>query len=270
MAHGALGTDTGGSCRSPAAYCGIVGYKPSFGTINRAGLKPLAESLDTIGVMARTVEDCALLVNAVSARPFPDFSAKPARPPRIALHRTSRWKDARPAAQRALEDTATALAKRGAQVSEFALPAEFDALYDDQLLIMNYEAARALAPEYSTQPELLSEHMRTMIPEFLSMPREPYAAAMRRAAECRKAFAETVADIDVLLTPSAPGEAPEGISETGSSIFNRNWTVLGVPCVTIPAGRGPKGLPLGVQFVGRYDDDERVLRCAEWARNTLV
>ena len=262
----AFGTQTGGSTIRPASYCGIVGYKPSFGTINRAGLKPLAESLDTIGVVARTIEDCALLVNAVSARPFPDFSKKLAQPPRIGLHRTSRWKDATPAAQRALEDAATALAKRGARVQEFALPAEFDRLYDDQLLIMNYEAARALAPEYFTQPELLSEHMRKMISEYWPMAREPYAGTMRRAADCRKAFAEAVADIDVLLTPGAPGEAPEGISETGSSIFNRNWTVLGVPCVTIPAGRGPTGLPLGVQFVGAYDDDEQVLHCAEWAR----
>ncbi len=266
----AFGTQTGGSTIRPASYCGIVGYKPSFGTINRAGLKPLAESLDTIGVMARTIEDCALLVHAVSGRPMPYPSEKLAQPPRIGLHRTSRWKDATPPAQEALENAADACMKVGARVREINLPADFDGLYDDQLLIMNYEAARALAPEYFTRPELLSEHMRKMIPEYWSMPRERYAAAMRRAAECRKAFAETVADIDVLLTPSAPGEAPEGISETGSSIFNRNWTVLGVPCVTIPAGRGPKGLPLGVQFVGRYDDDERVLRCAEWARNTLV
>jgi Asp-tRNA(Asn)/Glu-tRNA(Gln) amidotransferase A subunit family amidase len=269
MAPLAFGTQTGGSTIRPAAYCGIVGYKPSFGTINRAGLKALAESLDTIGVMARTVEDCALLVHAVSARPLPDLAAKRARPPRIGLCRTPRWKDASPAAQAALESAAAALAKRGARIQELNLPPDFDRLYDDQLLIMNFEAARALSPEYFTLPALLSGYMRKMIDEHWRMPREPYAAAMRHARECRKAFAELVADIDVLLTPSAPGEAPEGISETGSALFNRNWTVLGVPCVTIPAGRGPKGLPLGVQFVGRYDDDERVLRCAEWARNTL-
>jgi Asp-tRNA(Asn)/Glu-tRNA(Gln) amidotransferase A subunit family amidase len=265
----AFGTQTGGSTIRPAAYCGIVGYKPSYGTINRAGLKALAESLDTIGVMARTVEDCALLVNAVSARPMPDLSTKLAQPPRIGLCRTSRWRDASSAAQDALEGAATALAQRNARVSAFELPPDFDQLYDDQTLIINYEGARALAPEYFTRPELLSDYMRKMIDEHWAMPRGPYAAAMRRAGECRKAFTGLFTDIDVLLTLSATGEAPEGTGETGSSLFNRNWTLLGAPCVTIPAGRGSKGLPLGVQFVGCHDDDERLLRCAEWARNGL-
>ena len=265
----AFGTQTGGSTIRPASYCGIVGYKPSFGTINRAGLKPLAESLDTIGVMARSVEDCALLVHAVSGRALPDFSSPLPQPPRIGLHRTSRWKDASPEAQRALEEAASALAKHGARVRELNLPADFDRLYDEQKLIMNFEAARALAPEYLDHRDLLSAHMQKMIPEYAAMGREPYASAMRHVRECRTVFANVFSDVDVLLTPSAPGEAPEGIQETGSSVFNRNWTLLGVPCVTIPAGRGAKGLPLGVQFVGAYDDDERVLRCADWARAAL-
>ena len=265
----AFGTQTGGSTIRPASYCGIVGYKPSFGTINRAGLKFLAESLDTIGVMARSVEDCALLVHAVSGRALPDFSRPLPQPCRIGLHRTSRWKDASPAAQRALEEAASALAKHGASVREFTLPAEFDRLYDDQHLLMNWEGARALAPEYFNHRDLLSAHMQKMIPEYAAMSREPYASAMRHARECRTVFANVFADVDVLLTPSAPGEAPEGIKETGSSVFNRNWTVLGVPCVTIPRGAGPQGLPLGVQFIGAYDDDERVLRFAHWAARTL-
>ena len=270
MAPLAFGTQTGGSTIRPAAYCGIVGYKPSYGTINRAGLKQLAESLDTIGVMARSVEDCALLVNAVSARALPDFSSKLAQPPRIGLCRTSRWKEASSGAQEALESAAAALARHGAQMQELSLPPDFDLLYDEQMLIMNFEAARALAPEHIAHPELLSDYMRKMLDEHWTMPGEPYAAAMRHARECRQVFARRCAEIDVLLTLSAPGEAPEGISGTGSSLFNRNWTLLGVPCVTIPAGKGPGALPLGVQFVGRYDDDERLLRCAEWARNALA
>jgi Asp-tRNA(Asn)/Glu-tRNA(Gln) amidotransferase A subunit family amidase len=266
----AFGTQTGGSTIRPAAYCGIVGYKPSYGTINRAGLKQLAESLDTIGVMARTVEDCALLVNAVSARPVPDFTSRLAQPPRIGLCRTSRGKEASSAAQGVLENAATALSKHGAHLREFSLPPDFDRLYDEQMLIMNFEAARALAPEHITHPELLSDYMRKMLDEHWMMPREPYAAAMRHARECRQVFAGLFAESDVLLTLSAPGEAPEGISGTGSSLFNRNWTLLGVPCVTVPAGKGPRELPLGVQLVARYDDDERLLRCAEWARNALA
>jgi amidase len=265
----AFGTQTGGSTIRPSSYCGIVGYKPSFGTINRAGLKPLAESLDTIGVMARTVEDCALLVHAVSDRPLPDFTQKLAQPPRIGLHRTSRWSEASAPAQAALERAASALAKLGARVREVTLPGSLDRLYDDQMLIMNFEAARALSPEYFGHRELLSPHMQKMIPEYLAKPRDAYAAAMRHARECRMVFESVISDVDVLLTPGAPGEAPEGISETGSSLFNRNWTLLGVPCVMVPAGRGPKGLPLGVQLVGGYDEDERVLRCAHWVAQIL-
>lgn len=102
------------------------------------------------------------------------------------------------------------------------------------------------------------------------MPRESYHEAMRHAHACRAKFADALAGLDVLLTPSAPDEAPIGIESTGNSLFNRNWTLLGVPCVTIPAGSGPRGLPLGVQIVGNYDDDARVLDCAEWVRRALA
>ena len=171
--------------------------------------------------------------------------------------------------QAALENAAAALAARGARVREVALPEDFDRLYDAQNVIMTFEAARALMPEYRNHRDLLTPSMQKIIAQGAAMQRELYAEAMRRTAECRDAFSGLIADVDVLLTPSAPGEAPEGIGETGSALFNRNWTLLGVPCVTIPTGRGPNGLPLGVQFVGAYDDDERVLRCAEWARPAL-
>jgi len=269
MAPLAFGTQTGGSTIRPAAYCGIVGYKPSFGTINRAGLKALAESLDTIGVMARTVEDCALLVHAVSSRPLPHFAAVLTSAPRIGLCRTARWKEAAPDTQALLESTAATLSGKGAAVREVDLPPDFDRLYEEQVLIMNFEAARGLAPERFHHPDLLSDHLRTTLAAAAAMPREKYDEAMRHARACRQVFAGCIADCDVLLTPSAPGEAPSGTASTGSSLFNRNWTLLGVPCVTLPAGRGANGLPLGVQLVGGYADDERVLRCAEWVGRAL-
>lgn len=265
----AFGTQTGGSTIRPAAYCGIAGYKPTFGTINCAGMKHLAESLDTIGVLARTVEDCALLVHAVSHRSMPDFSAKAAAP-RIGFCRTPRWHEAAPAVQALLEETAKTLARKGAAVRDVELPTEFNRIYDDQLLIMFYEAARALAWEYAAHPDLLSEHMRKTVKEYGAMPRAPYADAMRHARSCRSMLPQVFADIDVLLTPSAPDEAPRGISGTGSSTFNRNWTVLHVPCVALPAGSGPNGLPLGIQLVGNLDDDARALECAEWVRQALA
>jgi len=264
----AFGTQTGGSTIRPAAYCGVVGYKPSFGTINRAGLKALSESLDTIGVMARSVEDCALLVHAVSARDLPDFSAM--RAPRIGVTRTARWKDASDATRATIENAASALARAGGPVSELVLPEAFDGLYEAQELIMNFEAARALADERFRNPERLSDHLRLKLQQHWEMPRGKYDEAMRLARECRAVFGSCFAEVDILLTPSAPGEAPEGIERTGSSLFNRNWTLLGAPCVTVPYGRGPRDLPLGVQIVGRYDDDARVLQAAHWVRQTLV
>jgi amidase len=216
--------------------------------------------------MARTVEDCALLTHAVSARALPDFAAALTHAPRIGLCRTSRWKDASPDTQALLESTAATLSSKGAAVREVELPSDFDRLYEDQVLIMNFEAAHGLAWERFNHPELLSDLMRDTLAAAAAMPREKYDEAMRRAAVCRRVFAGFFAECDVLLTPSATGEAPAGIDSTGSSLFNRNWTLLGVPCVTLPAGRGASGLPLGVQFVGNYDADERVLLAAEWAR----
>jgi amidase len=268
MAPFGFGTQTGGSVIRPAAYCGVVGYKPTFGTINCAGLKHLSESLDTIGVMGRTVADCALLAHAVSSRKRPDFQASLTKP-RIGLCRTSRWKDASAEMHGALERAASALSAAGANVRDFDLPAHFDRLYEEQLVVAGFEAARALAWEMNTHPERLSEHMRKHIATHLRTPFEDYAQALVHARECRAEFRRALADCDVLLTPSAPGHAPEGLSSTGNSLFNRNWTILHVPCVTVPAPRLAGALPLGLQLVGRHNDDERVLLAAEWLRQAL-
>ncbi len=265
----AFGTQTGGSTIRPGAYCGIVAYKPSFGAINCAGLKHLAESLDTIGVMGRTVEDCALLTQAVTLRPMPNFSNVLKMAPRIGFCRTSRWNNADSSTQDLLERIASILAARGATVTTIELPDEFDQLYDDQRLIMNYEAARGLFWEYSNHQDQLSSHLRKVIERYIDVPYQKYANAVHFASDCKIQFNRSIAACDVLLTPSAPGEAPIGIEETGNSIFNRNWTLLGVPCVTLPAGFGATGLPLAVQLVGNYDNDHRLLECAEWVRQAI-
>lgn len=265
----AFGTQTGGSVIRPAAYCGVVGYKPTFGTINCAGMKHLSESLDTIGVLARTVDDCALAVHAVAGRPLPDFSA--ATPPRIALCRTSRWNRASEATHATLERTAQLLSQRGAAVSELELPADFDRLYDEQPVISGFDMARGLAPEWLADRSRLSEYMRTQVEQHIDVSRAPYTEAQAHAAECRSRFSRVLSEhgVDALLTPSAPDEAPKGLGSTGDALFNRNWTLLHVPCVTLPAGTGPNGLPLGVQLVGDRDADERVLLVAHWVQRAL-
>ena len=266
----AFGTQTGGSVIRPAAYCGVVGYKPTFGSINCAGMKHLSESLDTIGVLARAVEDCALVVHATSGRSLPQFAAAQ-RAPRIGLCRTSRWDKASNATHAILERTAQTLSERGAAVRELTLAPEFDRLYDEQQTISNFDMARALAPEWRAHSALLSEHMRRQVELNLDMPRSRYAEAVQHAAQCRLSFAQLLveSEVDALLTPSAPDEAPKGLASTGDSLFNRNWTLLGVPCVTLPAGSGPSGLPIGVQLVGGRDDDEQVLLAAYWVQRAL-
>ncbi|MPZ42508.1 MAG: amidase [Betaproteobacteria bacterium] len=266
----AFGTQTGGSVIRPAAYCGVVGYKPTFGSINCAGMKHLSESLDTIGVLARSVEDCALTVHATSGRLLPDFAAAD-HAPRIGLCRTSRWDKASHATHAILERAAQTLSQRGAAVREVALASDFDRLYEEQQTMSNFEMARGLAAEWRAHPALLSEHMRRQIELHIDMPRSRYTEAAQHAVQCRSQFARLLAEsaVDVLLTPSAPDEAPKGLASTGDSLFNRNWTLLGAPCVTLPAGTGPNGLPIGVQLVGGRDDDERVLLSAYWAQRAL-
>ena len=162
------------------------------------------------------------------------------------------------------------MSRKGAALRDIALPAEFDRLYEDQVVIMDFESARAFAWERLARPQLLSDLLRDTLAAADALPRARYDEAMQRAARCRRVFADVVADCDALLTPSAPGEAPAGMGNSGSSLFNRTWTLLGVPCVTLPAGRGASGLPLGVQLVGHYAEDARLLLAAEWVRIHLT
>ena len=265
----ALGTQTGGSTIRPAAYCGAVGYKPSFNTINRAGLKFVSESLDTIGIIARSAEDAALCVHVLSDRALADFSAA-ARAPRIGVYRSSRWQEADDATRAQIEAAAAALAKAGARVSDAVLPESVERLYDVHNDVMGYEAARTFAWEYANHLDKISPNLRKRLDEGWALPRAKYDAARECARVARRTLAERMNDYDFLLTPSAPSEAPARLDTTGNSLFNRIWTLLGVPCVTLPCGKGPKGLPLAVQLVGCMDADSELLAWSDWAARHLA
>ena len=236
----ALGTQTGGSVIRPAAYCGVAGIKPSFGSINRAGLKPVAESLDTIGLFSRSVQDLTCALEALSGRAPPDLSSFDGKP-RVGLCRTPRWSSADAATQANLEQAARRLALAGAQVREFDMPAGSEALFDRHRLIMGYESARALAWEHATHPDKLSTNLKARLDEGAKVTRAAYDEMRASAERCRRALANDMRELDFLLTPSATGEAPVTLASTGDPIFNRAWTLLGVPCITLPFGRGPKG-----------------------------
>jgi Asp-tRNA(Asn)/Glu-tRNA(Gln) amidotransferase A subunit family amidase len=265
----ALGTQTGGSIIRPAAFCGCVGYKPSFGTINRAGLKPVAESLDTIGVLARTVEDAALLAHGASGRPLPKFSRQPASPPRIGICRTPRWHEADGETQAMIEHVASILSAAGASIADFELPSGADRLFDEQGIIMDFESARALGWELQHHANQISARLGARLEAGWGIARADYDRVREVARVCRREFSHRMRDCDFLLTPSAPGEAPATLETTGNSVFNRVWTLLGVPCVTLPAGTGSHGLPLGVQLVGRFDADSELLAWAHRVEQRL-
>ncbi len=264
----ALGTQTGGSVVRPAAYCGAFALKPSFGSINRQGTKFVAESLDTIGIFSRTPEDLALALEVLSGRPAPDFAAFTGKP-RIGLCRTPRWQDADAATQANLEQAARLLAKAGAAVSDFELPPGSDQLFDRHGMIMGFESARALAWEYMNFPEQISKSLKPRLDEAWLVTRADYDAMRETARQCRRALADRMREVDFLLTPSAPSEAPRSHESTGDPVFNRAWTLFGVPCVNVPHGKGAHGLPLGVQLVGPFDGDGALLGWAHWTAGAL-
>jgi Asp-tRNA(Asn)/Glu-tRNA(Gln) amidotransferase A subunit family amidase len=265
----ALGTQTGGSVIRPAAYCGAYAIKPSFGSINRQGTKFVAESLDTIGIFSRGVEDLALALEVLSGRPAPDFAAVVGKP-RIGLCRTPRWQDADSSSQENLEQAARVLSKAGAVVSDFDLPPGSDQLFDRHGIIMGYESARALAWEFENHPDQLSTTLKPRLEEGWKVTRADYDGLRETARVCRRVLAERMRDVDFLLTPSATSAAPRSHASTGDPVFNRAWTLFGVPCVTLPYGKGAHGLPLGVQLVGPFDGDSALLGWAHWVAGALA
>ena len=259
----AFGTQTGGSIIRPASYCGVVGYKPSFNTINPTGVKPLAGSFDTVGLFARCVDDCALVVG-VLAGDEQRGSARAVRPARVGLWRTPAWRHAEAATVRRSKPPREQLAREGVVVDEIELPAEFELFLDAQSDVLRFEAARVFAFERTRRADLLSPSSRDELAAGAAIPRRRYLEAQALLARCRALFAAAIAPFDVLLTASAPGEAPAGLDNTGEAMFNRWGSGLHVPCLNLPGFAGPKGLPVGVQLIGAIDDDARLLRAAKW------
>lgn len=265
----AFGTQTSSSIVRPAAYCGVIGYKPTFGLINRAGLKFLSESLDTLGPLTRTVEDAALVAEALAGLPHTDFSGVKTLKPRVAFCRTPYWDKADAATQANLLAAVDRLAAAGAQVRELALPAEFADYAEVQVTVSSYEFTRALAHERTRHPDLLSESLAGRIAAGLRVTREQYEAGRVLVERGRAYLADVFRDIDVLIAPSTTGEAPAGLESTGDPIFGLTWTLLRLPCLTLPHGKGPHGLPLGMQVVARDGGDRELFLNAEWMVRAL-
>ena len=273
----AFGTQTGGSIIRPASYCGVIGYKPSHNTINPTGVKPLATSFDTVGLFARSVDDCALVVGVLAGGWAGGGSHAPTparldalRPARIGLCRTHAWPDAEPATVRAVESAAAQLRAAGIVVDDVVLLDEFAGFLAAQGDVLRFEAARVFAFERTRHPVLLSQSARDELAAGLALSRARYIEAQALIARCRSLFAAAIAPFDLFLGASAAGEAPPGLHNTGEAMFNRLTSGLGVPCLNLPCFTGPNGLPVGIQVTGALGDDLRLLRAAKWIAGCIA
>ncbi len=261
----ALGTQTSGSVIRPASYCGVHGFKGSWGEISYAGVKLTSSSLDTVGIYARSLADIALYRSVLTATPFVSLISGGVGLPRVGLCLTP-WRDQAEAPMLAmLDEVAQAISRAGATVVDFDLPRHFARLIDAQRWVSAYEGSRSLAHEKLAHRDKLSEDIRHgRIRDGEGCSQELYHHSARFAERCRIELDTLFDDVDLLLTPAAPGEAPLGQRLTGSATFNTAWTLLHTPCVTIPGHTGPNGMPLGFQLVARRGADRSLLEMASW------
>jgi Asp-tRNA(Asn)/Glu-tRNA(Gln) amidotransferase A subunit family amidase len=276
----ALGTQTNGSVIRPAAYCGVFGFKPSHGLISRAGVLRQSPPLDTIGVMANSLPDLALLAEILMGYDPADPALRPdARPrllevamqpppvvPDLAFVRTPVWDQAEEETKAAFDELVAAL---GGRVATVDLPPAFEQAVQLHGTIMEADLARSFAPEYERGRDRLSARLRQMIERGQKCLAVDYNRAVDAVPSLVQALEPLFERYEALLTPATTGPAPHGLDSTGSPVFCTIWTLCGMPAVALPLLQAGNGLPLGVQLVGQKGDDARLLRTARWLVETL-
>ena len=277
----AIGTQTNGSVIRPASYCGVYGYKPSYGRISRHSVLQQSPPLDQIGVFARTIEDAALIAQQIMvfddrdpdmqlrARPalIETMAEDPPFNPRLAFIKTPVWGHADSDTKEAFTELVTGL---GEDINEFELPDDFNQAILDHGTIMEADLARSFEQEYANGKDKLSSILREMIERGQKVLAIDYNRALSRIPEYNRALDKVFEWHDAILTPATTGVAPLGLESTGSPIFCTLWTLCGMPAITIPILQGLNGLPLGVQLVGSKGDDARLLRTARWLVSNLA
>lgn len=264
----AFGTQTGGSVVRPAAFCGVAGFKPSFRLIPTVGVKCFSWSLDTVGVFGAGVADAAYFMAALTGRDLRVDGRDPAAP-RIGLVRSHLWEEASGEMRQAVETAGRLAEAGGARLVDIELPGLFADAFAAHQVIQDFQAAQALAWEYDHHAQALSPILRDALALGRMLKPEDYDRARRTARQARLALRDLFADIDVILTPSAPGAAPEGLATTGTSIFNRLWTLMGTPALNVPGLTGAGGLPLGVQIVAPFGRDRACLEAGRFLERQL-
>ncbi|GAB3268147.1 amidase [Sinomonas notoginsengisoli] len=257
----ALGTQTAGSITRPASFCGIVGFKPTFGAIDREGVLPVSGTLDTVGLLGRDVERVAAVFDVLRAdQPAPQ-PVPPARPT-LGFARPAEWEQAEQYTRDGIDGLEQRLPDGGFGVVDVELPASFVGLSAAQNTVMEYEAARNLGPRCEGNWALVSPRLTELLHRGASIPERDYRQSLELAEACRDELGSVFFGIDALVVPAVLGEAPPASEGTGDPLFCRAWTLLGCPTVALPLLSGPSGLPVGIQLVGNLHDDDRLLATA--------
>jgi Asp-tRNA(Asn)/Glu-tRNA(Gln) amidotransferase A subunit family amidase len=276
----ALGTQTNGSVIRPASFCGVYGFKPSFGLVSRSGVLTQSPPLDTPGVFARGIEDIALAIDLLSAFDASDrwmyqrsrgshydvATGEPPLPPLIAFVKTPFWERATTEALDAYEELRDAL---GDRCEEVELPAVFASAEPWHRQVMVADLARHFGPIVERSETALSQTMCSMIEEGFRVSAVEYNRAREQTELLYMMLAEYFERYNALLVPAAPGPAPMGLQSTGNPIFSTMWTYLGTPAISVPLLQ-VEAMPLGAQLIGPRRDDARLLRTARWLVRYLV
>lgn len=276
----AIGTQTGGSVIRPASYCGVVGFKPSFGLIPRSGVLRTSRRLDTVGTFSRTIEDAALLADVLIGHDPRDPDTRPLAAPRlldtalseppvtpqVAFIKTPAWSAIEADCAEGFAELVDAL---GEHCDEVELPGLFNEAAIAHRRIMLAEIAHNLRPYYDHGADRLCPETRAAIEEGRSITAAEYLSALDWRETLYAGLEEIFDRYDAIVTPATPGQAPRGLASTGSATFNVLWSLTGVPAVSLPLLTGASGMPIGVQLVGRRNHDGRLLRTARWLVQTL-
>ena len=275
MAHLSIGSQTGGSIIRPASYCGVVGYKPSYGLISRSGVLKTSEKLDTIGVFGKTVKDVALLAKSLIKKDLYDPSTVhfavddmlkvcdegPPFEPKFIFYKTDKWKNISKESQKAFEFLIKKLKKN---IEVFDTPSYFKEIPKYHQIIHETDLANNFAMYYKKYKTKLSKYMQTAIAKGNKYSAKEYAEAIDFKKRSYESYQEVFEDYHGVLSPSSPGVAPKGLKSTGTAEFNKVWSYMGTPCISLPLLEGENNLPLGVQLVGDRYDDHRFLGVANW------
>jgi aspartyl-tRNA(Asn)/glutamyl-tRNA(Gln) amidotransferase subunit A len=282
MVPAALGSQTYGSIQRPAAYCGVYGLKPSFGRVSRYGVSPLSWSLDHVGPLARTVTDCALILQVLSGYDPQDPASSRAavpdylqavqqadRPPHLGLVRQFYLERADPELRAHTEAVADRFARAGASVEEVKLPESFRAHLAAHRLVSGAETAAVHADLFRAHADLYRPRLRAAIETGMLIPGAAYLQAQRIRRLVRHDIAQLLQQVEYLLMPAAPGPAPRDLTTTGDPSFNALASLTGLPAITIPSGLNTAGMPLAIQLLGPACADDRLLAAARWCEAIL-